>query len=167
MTKRQQELENGNSETQENENEIVNDAEIKKITLGEGRQKPIFEGLVNAKVERCELVRAQGIDTDKQGNEYERMFLRIFCDVGEEQTHIDTVDNYGGLRYYPKEDAYWLGDTSRMGKLMAVATASVLKRPDVWDLIEFLNTGPTVTLKTESSFFQGKETKHNVIQAFV
>jgi hypothetical protein len=137
--------------------------ELKTIKLSNGFEKPVFEKNTKAEVTEVEVKVSTRSGTDSNGKQYTPIYFTIRAKVGD----VETVDNYGGLRYYSENDRYWVGEKSDAGKLKE-KVCDMLGKPDVTlsEVKEFLE-GKEIQLKTETRSFQGNDTQKNIIQAIL
>jgi len=151
-------------ETQPTEFEEVDYNEIEdklNMTFEEaGLTKPTFEHNTNAQIDKLELTRAVAPKTDKNGKEYYEYILQITCSIDD--SPLETVDNYGGLREY--STGFWNGNKSAFGRLKQLAEDEFGIK-SFKDMLTVLK-GKKVKIKTETNSFNGKQFKKNMIQLF-
>lgn len=131
-----------------------------------GLDKPTFDKNTNATVKGVELTRGIKPKKDSKDREFYDLILRVTCTIDgqkdDEGNPLETSDNYSGLREYPNH--FWNGPNSALGKLRKLAEDEF----GITNYQELLRQllGSKVKIKTEKSFYQGKEYQKNIIQTF-
>lgn len=122
--------------------------------------KPVFEKNTLAKVNTVELNRLFEPKLTRDGkSEYTPIIVKVEIETKDGQK---SFDNYGGLR--ETDNGLWCGGKSAFGKLKALVIEEIGDDATWRDIFEYLNSGISVKVKTETTTYGGKNFQKNIIK---
>lgn len=126
--------------------------------------KPTFEVNTLATITEVKVKRSKRSMTTKNGDSvYYPLIVTICATTDDGQT---TYDNYGGLRE-TAEGILWCGDGSALGKLLKLCKNEKEGLDNFGEFFKYLQSGLRVKIRTQTTSYQDKEYKKNMITQII